>query len=121
MTSPRVGLPSVTNNQDRAMAAVPLVLASASPRRLALLRQIDIEPDHVAPAELDETPLPRELPPHYAARMADEKAACGAELYPDSFVLAADTVVAMGRRILPKAEKEAEARRCLEQLSGRRH
>lgn len=103
------------------MAAASLVLASASPRRLALLKQVGIEPDRVVPAELDEEPLPGELPPRYAARMAEEKARHVAAAWPDSFVLAADTVVAMGRRILPKTEKEAAARRCLERLSGRRH
>lgn len=103
------------------MAAAPLLLASASPRRLALLRQIGIEPDRVVPAEVDETPLKGELPPLYAARMAREKARAVAQAHPDSFVLAADTVGAMGRRILPKAEEEREARDCLERLSGRRH
>lgn len=103
------------------MAAAPLVLASASPRRLALLRQIGIEPDLVVPAELDETPLPQELPARYALRMAREKARRVSASHPGSFVLAADTVVALGRRILPKTEKEGDARRCLQQLSGRRH
>ena len=103
------------------MAAAPLVLASASPRRLALLRQIGLEPDRVVPAEIDESPLPRELPAHYAARMAREKAQRVAAAHPESFVLAADTVVALGRRILPKTEEAGEARRYLEQLSGRRH
>lgn len=99
----------------------PLVLASASPRRLELLRQVGIEPDTIDPAELDETPHKRELPAGYAARIAREKAAAVAPKHPGSFVLAADTVVALGRRILPKAEDEATARRCLTLLSGRRH
>lgn len=98
-----------------------LVLASASPRRLDLLRQIGIVPDAVDPADLDETPLPRELPPQHALRLAGAKAACVAARHPDSWILAADTVVACGRRILPKAEREEEARQCLGLLSGRRH
>lgn len=98
-----------------------LVLASASPRRLDLLRQIGVTPDAVDPAELDETPLPRELPPQHASRLAAAKADAVAERHPDALILAADTVVACGRRILPKAESEADARRCLDLLSGRRH
>ncbi len=98
-----------------------LVLASASPRRLDLLRQIGVSPAAVDPADLDETPLPRELPPQHALRLAGEKAACVAARHPDSWILAADTVVACGRRILPKAEREDEARQCLDLLSGRRH
>ncbi|HJQ18241.1 MAG TPA: nucleoside triphosphate pyrophosphatase [Allosphingosinicella sp.] len=96
-----------------------LVLASASPRRLDLLARIGVVPDAVIPAEIDETPRPRELPGHYAARMAAEKAAAIAA--PDALILAADTVVAVGRRILPKAESDAEARAALGLLSGRRH
>lgn len=103
------------------MAGPRLVLASASPRRLALLKQIGIDPDAVDPAELDETPLPDELPVQHARRLAAAKAAAVAARHPDSFVLAADTVVALGRRVLPKAESEAEARSCLARLSGRRH
>ncbi|PWC51896.1 septum formation inhibitor Maf [Azospirillum sp. TSA6c] len=98
-----------------------MVLASASPRRLDLLRQIGIVPDAVDPADLDETPLRDELPPQHALRLAAEKASCVAARHPDSWILAADTVVACGRRILPKAEREEEARRCLSLLSGRRH
>jgi len=98
-----------------------LVLASASPRRLDLLRQIGITPDVVDPAEIDETPGPSELPDKYAARMAEEKARAVAGRHENAFVLAADTVVACGRRILPKAEEETIARQCLEMLSGRRH
>jgi len=97
----------------------PLVLASASPRRLDLLRQIGIEPARVAPADIDETPAERELPVAYARRMARAKAA--AVVSPDDVVLAADTVVACGRRILPKATTAEEARACLDLLSGRRH
>ena len=99
----------------------PLVLASASPRRLALLRQVGIEPATVAPAAIDEAPRARELPAHYARRMAREKAEAVAADHAEAFVLGADTVVALGRRILPKAEDEAAARACLERLSGRRH
>lgn len=102
-------------------AMAPLVLASASPRRLALLRQVAIEPARVVPAEIDETVRPREVPAAYARRVARAKAAAVAPGHPDAFVLAADTVVALGRRILPKAADEAAARRCLGLLSGRRH
>jgi septum formation protein len=96
-----------------------LVLASASPRRLDLLARIGVVPDSVVPAEIDETPHPRELPAAYAKRMAAAKARAVAE--PGALVLAADTVVAAGRRILPKAETEEEARAALALLSGRRH
>lgn len=98
-----------------------LVLASASPRRLALLARIGIVPDAVDPAAIDETPGKGEPPAAYARRMAAEKAAAVAARHPGALVLAADTVVAAGRRILPKAEDEAEAQRCLRLLSGRRH
>ena len=99
----------------------PLILASASPRRFDLLAQIGVSVAAVDPADLDETPLPRELPGPYAARLARAKAETVAQRHPGCFVLAADTVVACGRRILPKAEDEATARRCLALLSGRRH
>ena len=102
-------------------STAPLVLASASPRRLELLRQVGIEPATVAPAAIDEAPRARELPAHYARRMARGKAEAVAPEHPNAFVLGADTVVALGRRILPKAEDEAAARACLERLSGRRH
>ncbi len=98
-----------------------LVLASASPRRLELLARIGVVPDAVDPAELEETPRKAELAPAFAARMAAEKAAAVAARQPGSVVLAADTVVAVGRRLLPKAETQAEARACLTLLSGRRH
>jgi|TARA_R110002096_G_scaffold40784_2_gene110857 septum formation protein len=98
-----------------------LVLASASPRRLDLLRQVGIVPDVVAPADLDETPGATELPRVYAERLAAEKALAVAANHQDAFVLAADTVVACGRRILPKTETEDEARTCLHLLSGRAH
>jgi septum formation protein len=96
-----------------------LVLASASPRRLDLLRQIGIVPDDVVSTDVDETPLKDELPRLLAARLARSKAE--AVMREGAVVLAADTVVALGRRSLPKAESEAEARRCLELLSGRAH
>jgi septum formation protein len=88
------------------VTAPRLVLASASPRRLELLRQVGLVPDRIDPADIDETPRPGELPPAHAVRLAAEKARA---------------VVACGRRILPKAEDAASARTCLELLSGRRH
>ena len=99
----------------------PLVLASASPRRLALLRQIGVEPDLVHPADIDETPGRDETPRRLAERLARGKAGAVAERYPDAFVLGSDTLVAVGRRILNKPEDEAEARRMLALLSGRAH
>jgi len=99
----------------------PLVLASASPRRLDLLQQVGIVPDLVDPAEIDERPTKGELPAKHAMRLAEEKARTVAQRHPGSFVLAADTVVACGRRILPKAEDAQTARACLMLLSGRRH
>ena len=96
-----------------------LVLASASPRRRELIARLGIEPVQVVGADIDETPGKGELPRDYAVRMAREKAEAAAD--PEAFVLAGDTVVAAGRRILPKAEDEATARTCLELLSGRRH
>jgi septum formation protein len=98
-----------------------LVLASASPRRLELLRQIGIVPDRVDPAEIDETPYRDEEPGPLALRLAEEKLRAVMPRHPGAYVLAADTVVACGRRILPKPADEASARRCLELLSGRRH
>jgi septum formation protein len=101
------------------VTAPALVLASASPRRLALLAQIGIVPDRVVSADIDETPLRDEPPRSHALRLARAKAE--AVVVPASYVLAADTVVAVGRRILPKTETEEQARRCLALLSGRRH
>ena len=98
-----------------------LVLASASPRRLDLLRQVGIEPGRTLPADLDETPRPKETPRRLALRLAEGKASVVAAQAPDAFVLAADTVVALGRRLLGKAEDEAEARVWLGLLSGRAH
>jgi len=86
-----------------------LILASASPRRLELLRQIGITPDRVEPSFADESVRARELPRAHAARLADAKARAVARGFPDDFVLAADTVVACGRRILPKALDEPTA------------
>ena len=102
-------------------APAPLVLASASPRRLDLLRQIGLAPALIDPAAVDETPLPRELPAAHAKRLAAAKADAVLPRHPGAFLLAADTVVACGRRILPKAEDEETAARCLALLSGRRH
>ena len=99
----------------------PFILASASPRRLQLLTQIGCAPDSIDPADIDETPLPAELPRLHAGRLAAAKAALVAGRHPASVILAADTVVACGRRILPKAESGADVRACLELLSGRRH
>ncbi len=98
-----------------------LVLASASPRRLVLLAQLGIRPDQVLPAAIDETPHPHETPRRCALRLAHAKAGAVAPAAGDALILAADTLVAAGRRILPKAETEAEARFCLALLSGRRH
>lgn len=97
------------------------VLASASPRRLDLLNQIGLCPDKVVPADIDERALARELPRDLARRLAEAKAGEVARAYPGAFVLAADTVVACGRRVLPKAKDEAEAMACLKRLSGGRH
>ena len=97
------------------------VLASASPRRIELLAQIGIVPDSVIPADIDETPNSTELPRPLAVRLAREKAIAVATQAPDRWILAADTVVAVGRRILPKAEDEAMAESCLGLLSGRAH
>ncbi|MBM3648954.1 MAG: septum formation protein Maf [Alphaproteobacteria bacterium] len=102
-------------------AIPPLVLASASPRRLDLLRQVGIEPAVIEPSDIDETPEPHELPRHYALRMAKAKLAGVAGRHRGALVLAADSVVACGRRILPKAETDEQARACLALLSGRRH
>jgi septum formation protein len=98
-----------------------LILASSSPRRRDLLAQVGIVPDTIEPADIDETPLPQELPLRHAERLAAEKARLVASRHTQAFVLGADTVVACGRRILPKAESLNEARLCLELLSGRSH
>lgn len=98
-----------------------LVLASASPRRLELLRQIGVIPNETVPPAIDETPAPGEGPSAFAQRMAMEKCQNVRGSYSDSWVLAADTVVSVGRRILGKAADEDQARTYLELLSGRRH
>lgn len=104
------------------MAALRLILASASPRRLALLGSVGIVPDAVAPADIDETPLNGELPRPYAQRVALAKAEAAAVAAGEGdLILAADTVVACGRRILPKADNPTEVKACLGLLSGRRH
>lgn len=100
------------------MGAAQLILASASPRRRELLSRLGLEPDAILASEIDEAPRPHELPRDYARRMAREKALA---ISADGYVLAGDTVVALGRRILPKAADEGTARQCLELLSGRRH
>ena len=96
-----------------------LILASASPRRRQLLGQIGIEPDGVQPADIDETPAVGESPRVYAERLGVEKAE--AVHQSGQYTLAGDTVVALGRRILPKAETDAEVRACLDLVSGRAH
>lgn len=98
-----------------------LVLASASPRRVELLALVGIVPDRIDPADIDETPLKDETPPRLAARLAVSKAGVVAQRAPDAVVLAADTVVAVGRRFLEKAADEAEATRFLKLMSGRNH
>ncbi|WP_374389133.1 nucleoside triphosphate pyrophosphatase [Sandaracinobacter sp.] len=103
------------------MSAPRFILASASPRRLELLGRLGLSPDAVDPADIDETPLKAERPAPHVARLAAEKAAAVAARHPGAVVLAADTLVAAGLRILPKAEDEATERACLKLLSGRRH
>ena len=103
------------------MSAPHFILASASPRRLELLGRLGLSPDAVDPADIDETPLKAERPAPHVARLAAEKAAAVAARHPGAVVLAADTLVAAGLRILPKAEDEQTARACLKMLSGRRH
>lgn len=98
-----------------------LVLASASPRRRELLARLGLAAPRVFAADIDESPLPRELPRDHAVRLAAAKARAAAAHLPGALILAGDTVVGVGRRILPKAEDEATARRCLALLSGRRH
>lgn len=98
-----------------------LILASQSARRISLLQQVAITPDLVTPADIDETPLKTELPRRYAMRMAQEKARIVSQKNQGDLVLAADTVVACGRRILPKAENDQQVRDCLNILSGRQH
>lgn len=100
------------------------ILASASPRRLDILKRLKLKPSDVIPADIDESPLSNELPKQHALRLAEQKAL---KVYRDlentenTVILAADTVVSCGRRILPKTETVEEAKECLELLSGRRH
>ncbi len=111
----------MTVGLDETVTRPRLVLASASPRRVDLLCQIGFPADIVDPAAIDETPQKDDTPIRLAERLALAKARHVAERHPADAVLGADTVVACGRRILPKAEDAATARRCLELLSGRRH
>ena len=106
---------------DAAAATARLVLASASPRRRELLAQAGVTPDLIEPCDLDETPEPGEAPRRLAARLALAKARAAAAAHADAFVLAADTVVALGRRVMGKPDDEAHARDMLERLSGRGH
>ena len=114
-------MPVQTAAPVSSQSALRLVLASASPRRRELLAQIGLAPAAIDPPHVDESPLRGELPATLARRLARLKAQAIAARHPDAAVLAADTVVACGRRVLPKAESEAEARFCLRLLSGRRH
>ena len=106
---------------------IKLVLASASPRRLALLEQVGIVPELLNPADIDEAPKKRETPRRLSFRLAEEKARVAQQaplvkkLEGKVFILAADTVVGLGRRVLPKAETREEAHTCLTLLSGRSH
>lgn len=110
-----------SSNYPTIQSSNHLILASASPRRLELLKQVGLEPDDVIPADIDESPLKNELPRALAMRLAQQKAQAVAQDYPQAYVLAADTVVAMGRREMGKAKDADEARQFLECLSGRRH
>lgn len=103
------------------MTGAPLILASSSPRRKALLEMIGVVPDEIVPADIDETPLKGETPRDLALRLAEGKAQKVAAAHPDAFVLGSDTVVGCGRRSLPKAEDEQTARECLALLSGGSH
>ena len=113
--------PAQADNQPAQDAQVSFVLASASPRRVELLAQIGVTADNIDPADIDETPHSGEVPRQYAERMAVEKAQAVAGKHKGALLLAADTVVACGRRILQKADDEAEARQFLKLLSGRKH
>ncbi len=103
------------------MVSTSLILASASPRRKALLAQMGITPDQILAPDIDETPHSKEAPHAYVMRMAQEKAAAIFAAHPQATVLAADTVVARGQRIFPKATSRKEAQTCLRALSGRKH
>ncbi|MEG3619508.1 nucleoside triphosphate pyrophosphatase [Magnetovibrio sp. PR-2] len=106
------------NNDPR---PVPLILASASPRRVELLAQIGITPDDIIPADIDETPLKNERPLDHARRLAADKARAIQSSHADACIVGADTIVCVGRRILGKPADEAQARRYLSLLSGRTH
>lgn len=120
MPGAQAGMKS-TGMKSAGMKSARLILASASPRREDLLAQMGTVPDLIVPADIDETPLAGEAPRAHALRLARAKAEAIAALHGDAWVLAADTVVACGHRILPKAEDADTARRCLRLLSGRRH
>lgn len=113
--------PAQADHKPAQDAPVSFILASASPRRVELLAQIGVIADKIDPADIDEIPLHGEIPRLYAERMAVEKAMAVAGKHKGSLILAADTVVACGRRILQKADDEAEARQFLKLLSGRKH
>lgn len=98
-----------------------LILASASPRRKELLAQVGIIPEHIIPADIDEAVLNNEAPSVYVRRIAHEKAVAVSKQFPDAYILAADTAVARGKQILPKAEDNDTVMKCLRQLSGKRH
>jgi septum formation protein len=100
---------------------IPLILASSSPRRVELLKEAGITPDKILPADIDETKLKGEKPDALVVRLAAQKARTIAARYPDHAILAADTTVAVGRRIMEKPVDEAEARSFLALMSGRRH
>lgn len=100
----------------------PVILASQSPARIELLKRIKIVPTQIIPADIDETPNLRELPNHLVTRLAHEKATkVASQIENPAIIIAADTVTAVGRRILPKATTTEEVRYCMEMLSGRRH
>ena len=105
----------------KTLSKYPLILASGSPRRVELLASIGVVPDQICPADIDETPIKNELPPALAGRLACEKARAIAAQNPNNHVLGADTIVAVGRRILGKASDENELEKFLKLLSGRSH
>ena len=127
MTSRRAASITASSKSKGAHAPVKLVLASASPRRLQLLERVGLTPDLLNPSDIDELPHKRETPRALSVRLAREKARRALEmplvrtLGPNAFVLAADTVVGLGRRVLPKAETVDDALDCLSLLSGRSH
>jgi septum formation protein len=124
ISTPLIG-PKVVSVKDKPKP--PLILASASPRRYELLTQIGLVPDALLPADLDESPKKSELPRTLAQRLAREKASAVGKIaaarpeFAGFYLIAADTVVSVGRRILPKCELREEARECLRLLSGRAH